>query len=409
MSCLFFFFLQTCKEPGPLEIGLPSGSENQIQYSVSDTTTVFARTVQEEPLQSDEKLYSLSGSYNDPVFGLSFADFSTQFRLSTAGVNFGDGFVADSVVFNFTLKGYYGNTLGTHNIIISELDEDIYADSSYYSDRNFAFKPDSIGFTKLSLTSADADIRIPATSGFIAKFQANGSGGFADDAGFLAFLKGIRVFSLSGNNSILYFDLLSPTVKLTLYYHTSSSAASSYDFIINTACARVNHFSNDYSGTPVASSLADTSPSQQLLYIQSMAGVKAKLSFPYFDQWKNKNPLALAKAELSVTIDANSGSLQYPPPAKLFLASVKEDGTTQLLADVLEGEAYFGGQYNSSVRTYTFSITRYLQQKLNGDISDSGLYLFVASSNEASGSMNNASRGVMDGKKMKLTMVYSDL
>ena len=90
-----------------------------------------------------------------------------------------------------------------------------------------------------------------------------------------------------------------------------------------------------------------------------------------FRQWAvSAGAIGVNKAELVIKmdLDANSVSGQkmdvYPysnsfaPPAALALGSINEDGTISDLADLGEGSAYYGGNYNSVTHEYRFSIAR---------------------------------------------------
>jgi len=74
--------------------------------------------------------------------------------------------------------------------------------------------------------------------------------------------------------------------------------------------------------------------------------------------------------------------------------------------DYFENAAYFGGTYNASNKTYTFNISRHIQDLINNNTVDYGMYLI------ATGSSIQANRSVLNSfkhpsNKIKLNITYS--
>lgn len=135
---IFFLLLTTCNKPEVIGLDVqPLG--DKLNISFCDTSTLITYTVREDSIRADEMALNLLGSYDDPDFGPSSASFYTQFFLPVNNVDFGTGFTPDSLVLSLALSDYYGDLSSDHTIKIFELSEDIYADSSYYSTRDFEY------------------------------------------------------------------------------------------------------------------------------------------------------------------------------------------------------------------------------------------------------------------------------
>ena len=136
-----------------------------------------------------------------------------------------------------------------------------------------------------------------------------------------------------------------------------------------------------------------------------------KYFFPLFPNLKNfvaGGMIAVNKAELEITVTDNSDN-RLAVPDKLLILGVDANGNAAFLPDQFEGSAYYGGTYTTSERKYKFNIARYVQNVLNGNIENHGLYLVI------SGRSVFANRVVLEGgdttnpNHMRLKLTYSKL
>lgn len=413
----------SCNEPDiiGLEV-LPANDKLNISYN--DTFPVIAYSIKEDSIRSDKTVLNLLGNYNDPVFGRTAAGFYTQIRLSSNNVDFGTSPVADSLVLTLAYKGYYGK-LRKLNIKVFELLEDIYKDSTYYS--NKVLNTDNQPLADLSLIPAPGDsvvvdtqkyaphLRIKLSMGLAQKFLNESlSANMNDNEHFLPFFKGLYVTTtfVNSEGAILYFDLMNVLSQVTLYYKNDSNDSLKYNFVINDNCARFNAF-NHYNYTNANPSLqqqinGDTLLGDSLLYLQSMSGLKVKLKFPNFKAYCENNKIVLNKAELIIPVETDDSQSKYPLPEKLTLVRLNETGQIAYLIDQYEGETYFKGIYDETINGYSFTITRHLQNIILNNIQDYGLYLMV------SGSGINAGRALLRGTRrsdnnFKLKITYTKL
>ena len=87
--------------------------------------------------------------------------------------------------------------------------------------------------------------------------------------------------------------------------------------------------------------------------------------------------VVINEAKLIVT-GLNYDTTTYLAPVKLALVQVNEDESYSVLADQLDGDTYFGGNYIPSRNEYQFRLTRYVQEIVkNGKADDFGLQLSV--------------------------------
>ena len=204
--------------------------------------------------------------------------------------------------------------------------------------------------------------------------------------------------------------------KITLYYHNSNATNNdtlSYDFSLGSV-ARFNHFEHNYTtvNTFLNNQINLPTPAQNAtVFVQSMAGVRTKIEFPYLMNWVNDGLIGVNKAELLINVDTSDATYNkdtFAVPAALILFGINDDGTTFAIPDAFEGATYFGGTYNSTTVQYHFNIARYIQQVLDGKRNNNGLYLL------ASNGAVNANRVVLGGatsttRPMKLNLTYTKI
>ncbi len=419
-------FLFSCEEPDivGLEVQPPN---DKMDVVFCDTITLVAYSVKEDSIRTDETVYNLLGSNYDPMFGKNSAGFYSQFRLSSNNANFGSNPVLDSIVLSLLYKGIYGDTSAQQTVKVYELDENIYKDSVYYSNREIlttgttlaskTFVPNLKDSVIVGGVKESPQLRIRLSDALGQRFlNASGSTSLSDNTNFLEFFKGIYVTTLpaSGTGAIMYFDMLNSLSKITLYYQNDTTDSLKYNFVSNELCARINHFNHSkyqYADPYLRSEVSgDTTKGDSILYIQSMAGLKIRIQYPYIRDLIKNGRIAINKADLIVAIDNNDASLpDYTPPPQLVLLEEK-DGLIRFLLDQYEGMSYYGGVYNSSKKEYKFNIARHIQQVVDGIKENIGLYLVVWLADRP----NKANRVVLNGTKrqngnLRLQLTYTKL
>lgn len=435
-AALFFLclFAAGCKEPEITSPGILPDSD-KLGLLSTDTSTVISFTIPDDSIRSDETSLSLLGVYNDPVFGVAKASVYTQVRLSAENVDFGNtsDLRIDSVILSLVYTGKYGNTY-PQSFKVFELSEDMYKDSNYYSTKTFLYKVPEIGkVTNLVPNMEDSavvgglaeppQLRIALNKSVGDQLIKAGSDKYQNNTAFLNYFKGLfivadtSVLPSPGDGAILYFNLLSPYSKLTVYY-TSGNYHSihqnpveteklKFDFFINENCARMTNFGFNRSGTSLFA--GDLINGNHQVYIQSMSGAKAKIKLPFLENYIAKGRVAVNKAEIILNVEDNSTDV-FSPHTNLFLTDIDSAGNAGFLIDQFEEN--YGGSYNPATGQYVFDITRHVQYLLTGFYegknSDYGLYLM------AGGKSVNANRTILKGNKnadggVKLKISYTPL
>jgi hypothetical protein len=412
---LLLSFFNACKEPDTIGMNIqPMGD----QLNVADTNfRLTAYTKKEDSIRSDETVYNLLGTNDDPVFGKNTASFYTQLRLSADNPTFGDTPVVDSVVLSLAYKKLYGDSFALQTVKVYEIARDIYKDSLYYSNREIltmgtvlgskTFVPEPNDSVAIYSDTVAPHLRINLNKQWAKQkfLDAQGSSNLLNNTNFLNYFKGIYVASTgaSGTGAIMGFDLLNSLSRITLYYHNNTQDSLKYNFVINENCARINHFSHSkyyYADPYLRSEIsggADTVKGDSILYIQSMAGLKVRIEFPTLKDLVKYGKIAVNKADLIVSLDDNDYTVSsYAPPPQLVLIE-ELDGKIRFLLDQYEGMTFYGGAYNSSKKEYKFNIARHIQQIIDGAKDNLGLSLIVWTADRP----NSANRVVLKGPKRK--------
>lgn len=424
-AVFLFVFFAACEKPS--EVGLeiqPPGDKLDVVYC--DTISLVTYTVLEDSIRTDETSSNLLGCYNDPVFGKNTAGFYTQIMLSSNAPTFGSSPVVDSLILSLRYKGYYGDTLTPQSVKVFEISDDIYKDSSYYSNREINITGELLGsktFYPLPTDSVyvggdtlPAQLRIHLNSTWLQDiWNTSGSPQLANNAGFLEYFKGLYVtgMPINGTGCIMSFDLLSYLSNVILYYHNSDNDSLEYVFVIDENSARFNHFNHSkylYADPYLRSEIyGDTAKGDSILYIQGMAGLKIRIQYPYLKDLVKNGRVAINKADLIIPVDDNDATLEdFAPPEKLVLIEEK-DGNIRFLLDQYEGSAYYGGTYDATNKQYKFNIARHVQQVIDGIKENLGLSLVVYTTDRP----NKANRVVINGskrtEKLRLLVTYTKL
>ncbi|HOE03824.1 MAG TPA: DUF4270 domain-containing protein [Bacteroidales bacterium] len=405
ISALFF---SSCEmEPSEIGLNLQPGSDRMDLFI--DTLEVETYTVLDDSIASDERTLSPLGSYYDPLFGFVKADFFTHLRLSTANVKFSEVVnTADSLMLHLYYTGYYGDTTTPQTIrVYRVLNTDIYTDSVYYS--SYRFEPTDLQeLTSYEFTPhpSDSFINIKMPQSLINEFiSSTNTSSFVSSDTFIDFFKGLYVTTdaVSNNGSIIYFNLISPNSKMTLYYNDSLS----FNFLINASSARINMFEHDFSSADasIQQSIDNFNSPNEISYLQSLGGLRIKMFIKGLEDLDSLR-YAINKAELQITINPSSGSTFAPPPA-LTMVAINEEGKNEFLTDYKINSTHFGGSLVSASNTYTFNIPFHIQQLiLNQELLDNGIYLFPLDNR------TNAGRVALNGgnhstNSMKIIIMYS--
>ena len=396
LSLFFSFITFSCSDPNTIGLELQPVSDNIIIGNTTSFKWQNFQTESEDSLRTDEALNLILGEINDIRFGTNKGSFCTQMLLVSNNIDLGENPIVDSVILSYSYTGYYGDLNEFTNLEISELSEGIFKDSIYYSNSFDLVSNNMLNVDTfyLSNTTTNPSLRIKLKNEFGQQILNLGNAGLVDNETFLQSFNGISVLA-NAENTLLYLNPDATNSYFKIFYHNDATISDtlSLDFSLSGDAARINLFNQKNQNNI----LEDSSK----IYIQSMAGYKAKISITNVDSIRSLlNDKVINKVTMSFDVD-NTSISEYEAHEKLVLVRVNDDGENIFLSDFLiEGNEYFGGDLENN--QYKFNITRYFYQFLNNDSYTNNLYLL------SSGAAVNANRTVLE-KDIKLQIYYSKL
>jgi hypothetical protein len=359
---------------------LPTGDLVTIRKTT--VKDIQAYTVSDEKQRTDEPTYNLLGTYVDPIFGKTTADFACQFRL-TGFPDFSKNAQPDSLVLYLLYMDFYGDTITPQRLSVYELASDLNLDLKYYQDANLkAIAGNKVGevnyLPKLKLDSLSRqygstkkdpkdtviqEIAIKLNASLIQKLLAADEPTWSDNDKFMAYFKGLYMEAgdLNQGGAVMNIYTLASGSRMVLHYHNDEKDSLRYNFNINDNAARVNRFVQDYSSTDFVENLDKTDVQASHVYIQSTGGLRSKLFIPSLGNWSDSTDYAINQAELIFQIDTvKTNVTKQLPHERLLLAAIGKE-TTYYLSDYTFSPQYFGGYYNKKDKTYRFNIAKHLQ------------------------------------------------
>lgn len=442
-----FFIFNSCKTQEG--IGLDVDPATQINGTLIQDTSIVTTTVPEDEVVTNNSLSRAPLSYfKDPVFGVTEANIAAVLKLPGGlAYTVPTGTVTiDSVrlVLPYAVgNGFYGDSLlSTYKIDVHQLDERIVTTQEYKNSYHFSSKAELLGtktFTARShdsvtindiragkpdtLVKAVPQIRIPISNSFINTnlFTASSST-LSSSTIFENTVKGLYLTldkaQTPGVGGNLFFRLDSAAVRV--YYKrvdgsTIDTAVVSLPFGVN-----VNEIKHTYTDK-VQAALNGTS-TDGLVYVQGLAGLRAKLTFPNIkDIFSSINNKAIInRAEIIVKVLPGTAT-PFAPNQRLTLYKYDLSGQRVTLQDATSSDprssSTFGGNYNSTTGEYHFIVTAFLQDLISGKTTDYGTYLApvdpTATTIEVTPTATYAERAVLSGKnspyRVKLNIIYTKL
>tara|TARA_R110002072_G_scaffold282761_1_gene445785 strand:- start:4595 stop:5908 length:1314 start_codon:yes stop_codon:yes gene_type:complete len=422
LSATFLFSLLlsiSCKKKENL-LGQNSIDQNELLNSDGiDTFSLQTFSYFDDSVISDNAIFGILGSYNDPVFGTYRSEIYTQILLSGSSPNFGDlnDVIIDSMVLGLVYNGLYGD-VGAQTIEVYEMGEELFIDSTYYSfdsklDANSTnlvlgsntFNLDNQNITVIGVDTVSPQLRIPLDTNLARTFmtEANAATGtFFDDASFTSYFNGLHIITnnglqTSGTGGVYYFRLTDPLSKVTIYYR-QLGVVKTFDFIMNSNAADFNRVSLDNSFTNVETVINDTVSGQIEYYSQSF-GSRAVVRFSGIDNIPKTAVIHSATLELPISFQSSSS---YSPGFSLSVATTLESGSTEL----------FGvntiANYSDFSKSFAMDLRVYVQAVVNGDIQNNGLVLSpILHSSSAERIIFNGPMST-NKKKPRLSILYTE-
>ena len=371
LACMALLWT-ACNKPTPFGANLVD--EQADGFAFTDTLTTLC-TVQREDsvITSSTSSYYLCGELNDPIFGKSSAELYTLFSLENLDPGFEPAKTTlDSVVMymHYSSSGVYGDTLQPQILRVLRLTDPIQWDSNYFTDdqrtagveigrvNDFLPRPRT-SKSLFSTTSTAPYLRVKLDTSFGNYLLNIDSLTSSSDTSFWRKIKGLKIVTSSGSavpGAMLSFNLDETGYsRIRLYYHTDGdTTAKAFNYYFSGA-KKFSHYSHEYDGTQAGSKI--NQQSDDLLYLQSMQGLRVKLEFPTANKLDN---LIVNKADLEFTVAKNViGDLPSTlfPADQVVLTQIQGDSTFVFTSDVLyslgstlsEGFTRFGGYPETDV------------------------------------------------------------
>ena len=381
ITVFVLIWISSCEEEGTFvgEDVLP-GSDFVSVFS-TDTVTVRSFTQYDDSIVSSNTSSSYLGQVYDPYFGTTTAEFVTQLRLQEKWT--GSSFTIDSVKLGLTLTNVTGNTDQVHYLEMSEIAEQLYTDSTYYSNRKVPLTGYKVSGIHLPALQADTVnnivLDIPVEFGYYVMkdtsmlFHSN----TVDD--FRSYFKGLK-FSLKSleDPAFLTLSLAPPSVVnlpvnyFVIYLHDADNKADEFLLILDakTNNARMNLFTHDFSTAEPGKKIEHINDGirDSVSYLQGLNGVYTRMKIPGLTDIKN-NPLlskiSVNKARIICPVWYDGSIYKASTfPSQLYMRYSTTSGIRYLMPDYYISNTFFDGAIDTVKNTYSFNIASYVQSYL---------------------------------------------
>lgn len=456
------FLFASCKSS--TTIGLDVDPETAVQGELIDTLTINTQTLLEEPTNTNGLTRYPLGLLTDPVLGTTEASVAMSVNLPSSNYKIQLDATLDSAVLVLPYATeFYGDSTSIYSVDVHQLTENLSTQTSFLSNKEWSINTSSdlapngiVGnytgrikpntpVTVTEVVSGAADttksvkaLRIKLDNNFITEsILMSPANALVNSAFFNSRFKGLRVSvnkeRTSGKGALPFFNMSSTGgAALEVYFKQSNATtASKRDTVagafpistsLNPVAATVKH---DYTGTAVETQLANPGTQYQTTYLQGTTGLRNKISFPHLSNLIQNlgGKVIINKAELVMDIDAGSDVAPYVPANRLALYRYDIAGQRTYIQDDFLGTdnrklANYGGTYNATKKNYTFIVTAYLQDLLDGKTQDYGTFIAPTGATATESTLlafpTSGSRSVIGSftnpnNKVKLNIYYTKI
>ncbi len=439
-ALMLITFFGCSTDPGKAGLGLlPVG--DLIVVGKTTDTNIQSYTKSDEIQRTDESNYNLLGTFNDPVFGKTIADFACQYRLSGYPA-FKKVSQIDSLVLYLAYKEIYGDTLTPQHFKIYELASDIPYDDKFYQNTNLKalansevlaektyipkFRLDSLtnlyGSTKkIPKDTVTQEIPFKLSATLINKLVSADTLTNSDNDRFLQYFKGLYIETTDLTQQGTLLKVLGS--GMVMYYHLENDTTKySFTYKNNTNSSRVSRFVHDYSKTTFYANLDKETVQDSLIYAQTTGGIRSKIYIPDLGIWSKLIPemagnpdtahLTINKAELIIKLDTMMSQPRLFRPSEQLVLSVigkTESGkdTIYLPSDHTFSPVYYDGTYNIIDRTYRFNIAQHIQDLISKKEGKKNYGFYLETAYKNSTSRRVVLKGAASKTGMRLEVTYS--
>lgn len=412
---LFFIMLNACEED-PDFIGrdlLPRGDDFTVLFNTQEVIHGYTR--RGDSIKAAYKPTHIIGVITDPFFGRSSAALLTTVSTTTISGSFGPKAQPDSVFLYVDWQEVYGDGSQPFQLHVHEFTEFIRFDTSYYSNWDIAGKygETPLGSTIISRDDSLARIHITDTA-FIYKFLRAEDSILTDRQYLQELIYGLyyTVDDPGDAGTMVSINFDQGVNYLKFYYQNDTATGLVQEYSLdNNTNGRISMFSHDASGYALNDYLTNGSGNDSMMFVQSMAGVNARIRFPDLLHWRDSN-VAINEARLIIPVADTNITLQTSRDycETLELYTLMDDGSYVRTRDQWVDPGSIGGTYDDDENAYIFTVKVQLQSIIEKAEDNLELVLLPASSSETVKRVGLYGWNNQDPeKRMRLEITYTKL
>jgi hypothetical protein len=453
------FLFASCKSSNT--IGLDVDPETAIEGKLVDTLTINTQTLVDDPASTGGLVRYPLGFLTDPVLGTTESSLAMSVNLPSSAYSFGTNAILDSAVLVLPYSTeFYGDSTSTYSIDVHQLRDNLSTQTSFMSNKDWAFNSTSedvpngvIGnFTGrlkpntparvVNVVTGGPDstvnikaLRIRLNNDFItSRILRLATNSLVNTAFFNSAFKGLHLSvnkqNTNGTGALAFFDFSTSNSRLELHFKKqNATTATARDTVqalfpitnsLNPVAATIKH---DYTGTVVETQLNNPGVQQQTTFLQGPTGLRNKVSIPNLASFITNlgGKVIINKAELVIDLSAGSDVAPFLPANRLVLyrndiAGQRTNIPDNAPIDQAGNIAANVGRYDGVNKRYSFIVTNYLQDLIDGKTQDYGTFLATTGTSEFNlnplatsgsrsviGSFNNPTN------KVKLNIYYTKI
>jgi hypothetical protein len=408
------------------------GDGSKYEVFRTDTLSIFASTIPEDSLPGNGLPYNLIGTMTDPLLGKTTANLYAAASIYEPNSDFPNTETPDSAVLYIPIidgLNFYGDRISDQTWKIYPLAEALSSTAVYYQNsvpklntststtyrgKVFSTFYDTITFNKQKL-ELHPGIYIKLSADMARTLMQMPKEAYQSDANLNKYFPGLAILPQdddlpSGKGGIGVYDIegsgtLSTRAHILLYYRDSLAFAFTFSGASRTITSGKT---GPFPGF-VQTQLSNQQLKYSTTYIQSLSGLKSFVRIPHLLNLTQGGNIAVNKATITFFIDQSTVTNNFSAPPRLNLFRPPNGGSRRnyVLSDATT--IAFGGLYDQTKGTYTFNITRHVQDLMNSKILDGkdnnyGLFLTLPTAEPVL-----AARAAIDQTKTKLEITYTKL
>jgi hypothetical protein len=396
------FIFNSCKRQDGIGLGIDPS--NQINGSLIVDSNIVIRTEVDSTAVTSGLSKTPLANFSDPAFGGLVSNVALGISLpndAAYSVVPGTLTIDSAVLVLRYADGFYGDSVATRYTANVYQMKEVVNSQTYYNTKRWnadtlgtilgtktfiAHTHDSVTIANIrvgkvdTLQKAGPQVRISFSKKFIYDnlFNATGSQ-LGSTLLFRNAVKGlyVKLSKAQAGSAGGIIQLALDSSRLDVFYKAVNGASIDTNTVTLPIVSHSAEIKYNYT-TTIKAALADKVNSQNVFYLQGLAGLRAKVSFPGLDKF-NPDSIVLNRAELVITAQPNS-NIPYAPLPKLAMYQLDIAHTRTYIQDASPGDgrnqvSAFGGRYDKTRREYHFLVTAYIQDLIRKKTVDYGTFV----------------------------------